>query len=76
MNYDTVLCVCMCAVLKEKVSESTNRFCEARVAVLGFKCRVIQLSGELEKARLSVSLGVAGIHFWKDGTNLLFSMAF
>ena len=34
---------------KNKVSDATNRFFEARVAVMGFKCRVMQLQGELEK---------------------------
>ena len=40
--------------LKVKVSDSTNRFFEARVAVMGFKCRVIQLKGELDQARTQV----------------------
>ncbi len=48
----------MCVALKQQVSESTNRFCEARVAVLGFKCKVIQLTGELEKARAVSYSGV------------------
>ena len=38
-------------VLQEQISSSTNRFFEARVAVLGFKCRVMQLQGELDDAR-------------------------
>ena len=37
------------ADLKGKVSEATNRFFEARVAVMGFKCRVMQLQGEMER---------------------------
>lgn len=38
-------------VLQDQISTSTNRFFEARVAVLGFKCRVMQLQGELDDAR-------------------------
>ena len=30
-------------------SDATNRFFEARVAVMGFKCRTMQLQGELEE---------------------------
>ena len=30
-------------------SDSTNRFFEARVAVMGFKCRTMQLQGELDE---------------------------
>ena len=34
---------------KKKVTDATNRFFEARVAVMGFKCKVIQLQGEMEQ---------------------------
>ena len=37
------------ADLKDKVTEATNRFFEARVAVMGFKCKVMQLEGQLHK---------------------------
>lgn len=43
----------VCADLKGKVSEATNRFFEARVAVMGFKCRVMQLQGEMERKQLT-----------------------
>ena len=35
--------------LNGKVTEATNRFCEARIAVMGFRCKVMQLQGELDK---------------------------
>ena len=38
-------------VLQKEVSEATNNFFEARVAVLGFKCRLLQLQGQLETAQ-------------------------
>ena len=38
-------------LLKEErsMSDATNRFFEARVAVMGFKCRTMQLQGELDE---------------------------
>ena len=35
----------------KEVMEATNNFFEARVAVLGYKCRVLQLEGLLEASR-------------------------
>ena len=35
------------AELSKTQSDATNRFFEARVAVMGFKCRTMQLQGEL-----------------------------
>lgn len=36
---------------KDKVKDATNQFFEARVAVMGFKCRVMQLQGQLEETK-------------------------
>ena len=42
----------LCSSLSAKeVMEATNNFFEARVAVLGYKCRVLQLEGLLEASR-------------------------
>ncbi len=37
--------------LVRRESEATNKFFEARVAVMGYKCRNMQLQGELESKK-------------------------
>lgn len=46
----------VCAEMKGKVSEATNRFFEARVAVMGYKCQVMLLQGQLDKKQPPVSI--------------------
>ena len=41
--------------------EDTNKFFEARVAVMGFKCRVMQLQGELEAQRKELRDNSSGV---------------
>ena len=45
---DLVLSSVPTEMLKTR-SDATNRFFEARVAVMGFKCRTMQLQGELDE---------------------------
>ena len=48
----TLKLIALCSLLSAKeVMEATNNFFEARVAVLGYKCRVLQLEGLLEASR-------------------------
>ncbi len=49
--------------LKKKVSEATNRFFEARIAVMGFRCKVMQLQGELEKKKESSPVSSGWQHY-------------
>lgn len=46
-------CVCWYEVTHSllSVDETTNKLFEAQVAVMGFKCRVMQLKGELDDLR-------------------------
>lgn len=39
----------VCTEMLKTRSDATNRFFEARVAVMGFKCRTMQLQGELDE---------------------------
>ena len=41
--------------MQKEASEATNNFFEARVAVLGFKCRLLQLQGQLETTQGNVT---------------------
>lgn len=43
-------------VLQDQMSTATNQFFDARVAVLGFKCKMMQIQGELEDARVQLAL--------------------
>ncbi len=42
--------------LERQASEATNKFFEARVAVMGYKCRNMQLQGELDAKGGHVSM--------------------
>ena len=65
--------LCFRTEVLRSASETTQRFFEARVAVMGFKSRQIQLQGEVDRLMAEVAKKNSGVVGSPDA---LFSFAF